>query len=65
LSFLTFDFENIATLNSDQGQSRSSKLIPFNWLVIVSCYCSIKTLSLWHTVLRHSPSKNTWPWNRG
>jgi len=38
-------------------QSRSSNIVPFHILGIVS-YCAIVTLSLRHAVLRYSTSKN-------
>jgi len=41
-----------------RGQSRSSNMVPFNMLRMVSCYCAIVTLSIRCTVFfRNSTSK--------
>jgi len=50
-------------LDAFSGQSRSTNMVPFHMLHIVS-YCAIVTLSLRQS-LDIRLQKNSWPWNGG
>jgi len=59
--FPVFDIKNVVTLKSGSGHSRSLKVVPPDRLRMISCWCSIVTLSrFWDIRLQKCRDLDNW-----